>query len=132
MNLQFVHALKQKINAVTIPDGLGKVLGWTAICFQWIFRLRKIFLSIPVLYYAVRLTVYNNEALPQTVGVLLQPDGSFLVELTHSFAVFVPFGITIGCLTMMFLSRKALYAWAISFFSLALPVLLLISNIYPA
>jgi hypothetical protein len=32
----------------------------------------------------------------------------------------------------MFCSRKALYPWAISVFTLALPVLLLVSNLYPA
>ena len=32
----------------------------------------------------------------------------------------------------MFLSRKAMYPWAISIFSLAIPILLLLSNRYPA
>ena len=32
----------------------------------------------------------------------------------------------------MFCSRKAMYPWAISIFTLALPVLLLVSNVYPS
>ena len=47
-------------------------------------------------------------------------------------AVVVPMAVTFGCLALMMFSRKAMYAWAISIFSLALPLLVLISNIYPA
>jgi hypothetical protein len=32
----------------------------------------------------------------------------------------------------MFVSRKTLYPWLISIFSLIIPVLLLITNMYPA
>jgi len=40
--------------------------------------------------------------------------------------------VTAACLVLMFTSRKALYPWAVSIFTLILPVLLLISNLYPA
>ena len=42
-----------------------------------------------------------------------------------------PLALTIGCLVLMFCSRKAMYSWAISIFTLALPLLLLLSNAYP-
>jgi hypothetical protein len=32
----------------------------------------------------------------------------------------------------MFCSRKAMYSWAISIFTLALPLLILFTNVYPA
>ena len=35
-------------------------------------------------------------------------------------------------LVLMLFSRKALYPWAVSIFTLILPVLLLVSNLYPA
>ena len=43
-----------------------------------------------------------------------------------------PLALTLACLFLMFCSRKALYPWAISVFTLALPILLLVSNLYPA
>jgi len=43
-----------------------------------------------------------------------------------------PLALTGACLFLMFCSRKATYAWSISIFTLALPILLLVSNLYPA
>ena len=54
------------------------------------------------------------------------------MTVARSMAVMGPLALTGVCLLMMFFSRKALYPWAISVFTLALPVLLLISNLYPA
>ena len=54
------------------------------------------------------------------------------MHISRYLAVVGPLALTGGCLAMMFLSRKALYAWAVSVFSLALPVLLVVSNLYPA
>lgn len=113
-------------------ENLRKVGNVLSIIWQWIFFLRKVFFAIPVIYYTIKLAQYNSQMLPENVGLLLQADGSFLVEITKSLAVAGPAAITIGCLAMMFLSRKALYAWAISIFTLAVPILLLFSNIYPA
>ena len=96
------------------------------------YHSRKVILTIPVVYIALRLAAYNGANLPETVGLLLQADGTFLFEIARSMAVTAPLVITGGCLAMMFLARRALYAWAISVFTLVLPVLLLISNLYPA
>ena len=111
---------------------IRKIQRIIGIIVSVIYHLRKVVLTIPVAYYALKLASYNGSHLPQTVGLFLQADGSFLMEFARSLAVTGPLVITGGCLAMMFLSRKALYAWAISVFSLALPVLLLISNIYPS
>lgn len=107
----------------------GKIVG---LLITWLYHLRKVFLAIPVVYYALKLAAYNTAHLPETVGFNLQADGSFAMELARSAAVMGPLVLTCGCLVMMFLSRKSLYAWAISVFTLALPVLLLVSNVYPA
>ena len=40
--------------------------------------------------------------------------------------------MTALCLLMMFLSRKTIYPWIISIFSLVLPFLLIVTNIFPA
>ena len=97
-----------------------------------IFRLRKIVLSIPVVYYALKLAAYNGEHLPEQVGLNLQATGEFAMTIGRSMAVMGPLALTLACLFLMFCSRKALYPWAISVFTLALPVLILVSNLYPA
>ncbi|MBQ3192386.1 MAG: hypothetical protein IJB59_02320 [Oscillospiraceae bacterium] len=98
----------------------------------WLYRLRKFVLAAPVVYYALKLAVYNMEHLPEEVGLNLQSSGEFAVMIARSMAVMGPFALTIACLLLMFCSRKAMYAWAISVFTLALPVLILVSNLYPA
>ena len=40
-------------------------------------------------------------------------------------------GLLAACLLLMLCSRKAMYPWAISLFTLIVPILLLISNRYP-
>lgn len=107
---------------------------WAGTCYvaRVLYLLRKVFLAIPVLYLTVKLALYNQANLPDTVGLLLQADGSFMMEFSRTAAVLGSAGITVFCLVMMLLSRKALYSWAISIFTLALPVLLLVSNIYPS
>lgn len=98
----------------------------------WIYRLRSVFLAAPVVYYALKLAAYNAAHLPETVGLDLQASGEFAMQISRQMAVVGPLAITGGCLAMMVLSRKAMYAWAISIFSLVLPILLLVSNIYPS
>ena len=97
-----------------------------------LYRLRKVVLAAPVVYYALKLAAYNREHLPEMVGLNLQTSGEFAIQITRQLAILGPLGITAGCLVMMFLSRKALHSWAISVFTLILPVVLLLSNQYPA
>lgn len=106
-----------------------KVIG---LIVSILYHLRKVVLTVPVAYYALKLAAYNGSHLPETVGLFLKADGTFLLEFARSLAVMGPLAVTGGCLAMMFLARKAMYPWAISVFSLALPVILLFSNLYPA
>lgn len=108
---------------------LKKALGIVIMTF---YHLRKVFLAIPVAYGAFQIAFYNSEHLPIEVGLFLQANGDFLRMIDRNTAVFWPLVVTLGCLFLMFFSRKALYAWAISVFTLALPLLLLFSNLYPA
>ena len=111
--------------------GIRKTKKVIGIIVKVCYHLRKVILAAPVVYYALRLAAYNTTHLPDTVGLMLQSDGSFAFEMAKSLAVTGPLCITAGCIAMMFLARKALYPWAVSLFSLLLPILLLISNIYP-
>lgn len=97
----------------------------------WLFRLRKPVMAAPVVYYAVRLAQYNQAHLPEQVGINLQSTGEFAQYISRNLAVMGPLALTVGCLILMFCSRKAMYSWAISIFTLSLPLLLLLSNAYP-
>lgn len=96
-----------------------------------LFRLRKVVMAAPVVYYALKLAAYNSGNLPEMVGLNLQSTGEFAEMITRDAAVNGPLVVTAACLVLMFCSRKSLYPWLISIFSLALPLLLLITNQYP-
>ena len=98
---------------------------------KWMFRLRKIVLAAPVVYFALQLAAMNNASLPEQVGINLQANGEFAFTVARGFAVMGPLALTLACLLLMFCSRKAMYAWAISVFTLTLPLVLLLSNLYP-
>jgi len=108
---------------------INSVINFIAV---WLFRLRKFVMAAPVVYYALKLADYNRTNLPEQVGLNLQATGEFARMISREMAVTGPLALTIGCLFLMFCSRKATYAWAVSIFTLALPILLLISNLYPA
>ncbi len=110
---------------------LFKVNSTINLICVWIFRLRKFVMAAPVVYFALKLAAYNMEHLPQQVGLDLQTTGEFAITISRELAVIGPLGLTLGCLLMMFFSRKAMYPWAISIFTLTLPLLLLVSNLYP-
>lgn len=98
----------------------------------WLFRLRKPVMAAPVVYYAMKLAKYNTAHLPETVGINLQSTGEFAQTISRNMAVMGPLALTLACLLLMFCSRKAMYSWAISIFTLALPLLILFTNVYPA
>lgn len=98
----------------------------------WVFKLRKIILSIPVLYVAVSLALNNLNQLPEKVGITLEASGEFGLVVGRELAVLGPLGVTAACLLLMFCARKTLYPWVISVFTLVLPVLILFVNTYPA
>ena len=97
-----------------------------------LYHLRKVVMAAPVVYYALKFAAYNGEHLPKEVGVNLQSTGEFAMTISREMAVMGPLVLTGACLVMMFFSRKAMYPWAVSIFTLALPLILLISNLYPA
>ena len=109
--------------------GFQKAIGAVVMFF---YRARKIVMAASVAIYAFYLAYQNSIRLPSEVGIFLQNNGNFLRMIDRGTAVVFPLVVTFGCLTLMMFSRKAMYAWAISIFSLALPLLILVSNIFPA
>jgi len=103
-----------------------------AVLGRVIFRLRKVFMAIPVVYYALKLAAYNGEHLPEMVGINLQSTGEYARMIARESAVMGPLMVTAAALFLMFISRKSVYPWLISIFTLVLPLLLLFTNNYPA
>ena len=96
-----------------------------------IYKLRKLCMAVPVLLVLFKLTYKNLTELPEQVGFLLQQDGTFAVTVSREFALFGPAALTLGCLLLMFLSKKALQPWIVSIFSLTLPLLIWLTNLFP-
>lgn len=119
----------QQEKQLSVYARIKNVIGVIVMC---LYRLRKVFLAIPVVYYALKLASYNMQNLPEQVGINLQSNGAFASIISRNTAVMGPLAVTAVCLVLMFCSRKALPTWAISVFSLVLPLLILLSNQYPA
>lgn len=117
--------------ATQVKTVVGKINSVINTIVVWVYRLRKLVLAAPVVYYALKLASYNMQHLPEQVGINLQASGEFAQTVSRQFAVVGPLGLTLACLVLMFCSRKAIYSWVISVFTLALPLLLLVSNAYP-
>ena len=110
-----------------VVNKIEEVIGIICRC---LFRLRKVFMAIPVVYLAVRIANENMARLPEAVGLNLQSTGEFAVMVTRDYAVYGPLGITAFCLMLMFFSRKTLFPWVISIFTLVLPYLIYFTNTY--
>ena len=103
-----------------------------AALFSWIYSLRKIFMVVPVLMAALQLAIYSRDNLPETVGFNIQASGEFAQIISRDTAVYGPLGLTCVCLLLVLLSRRTIYPWIISIFSLVLPLLIWVTNIFPA
>lgn len=98
----------------------------------WAFQLRSILLAIPVAVAAVAMALRNMVSLPAEVGINLLSDGQFQFVVGRGVAVMGPLAVTALCLLLMFCSRKTLFPWLVSLFSLVLPWLILLTNTFPA
>ena len=101
------------------------------VSWKWLYRLRSVVLAIPIAVGAIILAIHNNANLPETVGINIQATGEYAETVSRSVAVLGPLAVTAVCLLMVFCSRKVLYPWLISLFSLVLPLLIYITNIFP-
>ena len=107
---------------------------WTVLkrTGQWVYRLRSIFLAVPVILFALRLAVFNMQNLPEQVGLNILLTGEYAQMVDRNIAVMGPLAVTALCILMMFLSRRIVYPWLISLFSLVLPYLIYVTNVFPA
>ena len=114
---------------VEVFDHIGYVL---LVIWKWIYNLRSIILAVPVVVVAIRLAILNMSRLSDKVGILILSSGDYQWMVDKGIAVMGPLAVTAACLLLMFLSRRVVYPWLISIFSLALPLLIYITNVFPA
>ena len=81
---------------------------------------------------AVILALQNMVKLPVVVGLDLQTSGEFSIQIAREIAALGPMAITALCLLLMFCSKRTLTPWLVSVFSLLLPLLILVTNTFPA
>lgn len=110
-------------------DNVWQVIKMTA---QWAFQLRSVLLAIPVVVAAVAMALRNMISLPEEVGINLLASGEYQFMVGRGVAVMGPLAVTAVCLLLMFCSRKTMFPWLISLFSLVLPWLILLTNTFPA
>lgn len=99
---------------------------------DWMYRLRAVLLSLPVIIAAIVLAIMNISRLPEKVGLDMLASGDFQFFIGKGLAVMGPLALTSICLLLVFCSKKVMYPWLISVFSLALPVVLWLTNVFPA
>ncbi len=106
----------------------GIVLKRTGI---WLYRMRGLLLASPVAVSALSLALYNQNNLPEQVGIHLQASGEYAYMISRTAAIMGPLAVTALCILLMCCSRKIIYPWLISVFSLILPIMIYITNIFP-
>ena len=104
--------------------------------WNWIYKFRSVFLAIPVAVAAIILAITNAAKLPEKVMLYIPSVEQKevlvkLVEMDRGTAIFVPLLVTLFCLLMVFCSRRVLYPWLISIFSLVLPLFLMFTSVFP-
>ena len=129
-----MQELRQKVQPYVekADKGYRKAKDIWKKAWPWIWQSRKLLLAIPVVYLMLYFARLNWNVLPEQVGLNLQTTGEYAQYITKELAVYGPMGVTGGCLAMMFLSRKTVYPWMICMFSMLLPLLILLTNIFPA
>lgn len=139
--MNFAAVIKEKWNAfyeknsrvLDIVSGVLKKIGHIIkLVFVWIYKLRKVFLALPVVIVSIKIAMVNYARLPDMVGLELLSNGEYARMVSREVAVYVPLAVTGICLVLMGISRKTIYPWLISIFTLVLPYLIYFTNVYPA
>ena len=133
---QIVKLVWEKIEDVFC--GIGHVF---LIIGSLIVRLRKIILAAPVIVASLHLAKECSKALTGPFRFhILDIINSFKesdmiirqVEISREMAIVGPMAVTGTCLVLMFLSRRTIYPWLISIFTLVIPLYVLFAGFLPA
>ncbi len=132
MEKKRVASTRKTANKIELPQWLVKTWKVLKAIGRWIYRLRGLLMAIPVILAALYLASQNMARLPEEVGINLLASGEYQFLISRGLAVMAPLVVTGVCLVMMLLSRRTIYPWIISIFSLVLPWLIWITNVFPA
>ena len=125
---QWWAEFKKKEGTKKVVAFLVKVWFVLKLTAKWCYKLRSVVLSIPVFVCAGALAIRNARLLPDHVGINILSNGEYQWYISRSTAVLIPFLVTAVCLAMMLISKKILYPWLISVFSLVLPLVVWLTN----
>jgi hypothetical protein len=112
-------------------NGLGKFGNVLKIIGRYIVKLWPVIISVPVAVAAIILAIQNAGRLPDPVGVNLLSSGDFGLLMPKLVVVLVPLLLTGICIVMTIFSKRTLFPWLVSVFTLVLPILIWITNMYP-
>lgn len=128
------HALCEKAGPVLEKTGAFLKRVWNVLLIIWTYlvKLRKVFVAVPIAWIAIRLAFQNMARLPETVGLSLEVDGSFAIELSRELAVLCPVALTALCLLLMFCSKRILTPWVVSALTLIVPIYIWVINVFPS
>lgn len=107
---------------------LGKIGKVLRIIWAYIYRLRTVFMAVTVGVAAIVLGVMNLGRLPDSTGIWLLTNGEFFMLVPKEVAVLAPIAVTALSILLVLCSKKALYPWLISIFTLVLPLLIYYTN----
>ena len=96
---------------------------------QWVFHYRNIVLASIVAIAAIALAIFNSVMLPDKVGLNMLESGNFALLVDKSLAIWGSLAITAFCLLLVLISKKVLYPWLISLFSLVIPLAIWVMNL---
>lgn len=97
----------------------------------YIYKFRAVIISLPVLVVSIIQAIQNSSRLPELVGINILATGEYGMTVSRTTAVLVPMLITLVCIVLTCCSKRTLFPWLISVFSLVLPILIWLTNIYP-
>lgn len=88
---------------------------------KWVIQLRSVALSIPVAVIAVILAINNAATL--TAGLSIGA-GENIITIGRSVLIMGPLALTALSILMTLFSKKVVYPWLISLFTLLLPLVI--------
>ena len=110
----------------------GKIWDVLKGIWRYLCMFKGVIISLPVLVVAIVEAFRNAARLPEEVGLNIQATGEYAMTVSRSAAVVFPLLLTVGCILLTCFSKRTLFPWLISVFTLVLPILIWITNIYPA
>lgn len=129
-------SVKMKSTASTKKTGSNqsgkKALNVFKTVWRYIWMFRGAIISIPVLVVAIGQAFRNASRLPDVVGLNIQATGEYAMTVGRPAAVVIPLLVTVGCILLTCFTKRPLFPWLISIFTLVIPVLIWIINSYPA